>query len=477
MDLKQYADFIKEMQNTLAFTPTQGQQLLIKRLASFALNTTRGQVFILSGYAGTGKTAMVSALVKCSPVIHQRTILLAPTGRAAKILANYSSQQAFTIHKYIYFAGSTPEGNIKLSRAINKNKNTLFIIDEASMIPGYTAQSSKNTLTGMNILDDIMEFVFSGENCKLLLLGDSAQLPPVGFSISPALDAAHLRARYPYYFHFHELTEVVRQEQESGILAHATEVRKRINTENFNLPLFDGHRFPDFIPINGYDLQDALESAYSSSDNEDAVIITRSNKRANLFNQEIRKRILFREGEINAGDRLMVVKNNYFWLPKEAKTPFIANGDTLEVLRVKSIEPHYGFRFADVDIHFPDYPDEQQMEVKILIDTLTTEAPSLTREQTLRLWNAVLEDYSDISSAKEKMQLARNNPWFNALQVKFAYAITCHKTQGGQWDTVFIDPGYRKEPPDKEWFRWLYTAITRGIKKAAMVNFRDEFWK
>ncbi|PLW96906.1 MAG: ATP-dependent endonuclease [Marinilabiliales bacterium] len=476
MDIKQYDNLQETIRNNLGFPPTSGQESLISKLASLVLSNHRGLVFVLAGYAGTGKTTMVSALVKSLPAIRQRAVLLAPTGRAAKVLATYSQQKAYTIHKYIYFAHSTPDGRITLNLAENKHRNTLFIVDEASMIPDHTPGPDGSSFSSRNILDDLMEYVFSGQNCKLLLLGDNAQLPPVGLSISPALNLENLKSRYPYHFGYHELTEVVRQESESGILSHATFLRQKLAAEDYGLPLFKEHQYTDFIRINGHELQDALEDSYSTYNQDNSVIITRSNKRANLFNQAIRERILFREGEINAGDFLMVVRNNYYWLPEGSNAGFIANGDIVEVLRVKNIDEVFGFRFAEIDIRFPDYPDEEELEVKVLLDTLTSESANLPREEMEKLWYTIMEDYADIPNKKQKAELVKNSSWFNALQVKFAYSLTCHKTQGGQWDTVFIDQGYLKDNPDREWFRWLYTAITRGVNKVYMVNFREDFW-
>ncbi|PID94828.1 MAG: hypothetical protein CSA95_02185 [Bacteroidetes bacterium] len=286
----------------------------------------------------------------------------------------------------------------------------------------------------------------------------------------------NLTSRYPYHFQQFTLTEVVRQQLTSGILAHATTIRQRLTEAQYHLPLFGETHYPDFIRIDGSELQDALEEAYSYHNEEHAVVVTRSNKRANLFNQEIRKRILFREGIINAGDLLMVTRNNYFWMPEEAETRFIANGDLIEILRIKKIEVRWGFQFADVEIRFPHFRKEQHIETKILLDTLTCEGPALPRKEMERLWYAIMEEQMELSSKAERIKKTRNSAWFNALQVKFAYAITCHKTQGGQWDTVFIDQGFMREPPDKEWFRWIYTAITRAMKRVYLVNFREDFW-
>ncbi len=476
MDLRQHEALQNTIRTRLGFPPTPGQEGLITKLSSFVLNQARGQVFILAGYAGTGKTTMVSALVNSLDTVKQHAVLLAPTGRAAKVLAGYSHKRAYTIHKYIYFANTTADGRVMLALAPNKHRNTLFIIDEASMIPDHSPGPDGSSFSTRNILDDIMAYVFSGVNCRLLLLGDTAQLPPVGLSISPALNLDNLKSRYPWHIYFHELTEVVRQEQQSGILEHATFLRQKLGNENYTLPYFREHQFTDFRRINGYELQEALEDAYSSFSHENAVIITRSNKRANLFNQEIRQRILYRDGEINAGDVLMNVRNNYYWLPKESKAGFIANGDTLEVLRVKQIHEMYGFRFADVDVCFPDYPEEPELEIKILLDTLTAESPNLPRNKMEELWYAIMEDFEHVPGKRQRMEQVKNSRWFNALQVKFSYSLTCHKTQGGQWNTVFIDQGYLKDQPDREWVRWLYTAITRGISTVYMVNFREDFW-
>ena len=459
--------------------PTQGQEKLLGELAVF-LNISWRQanaLFILRGYAGTGKTTVVQALVDSLPSIGKRTVLLAPTGRAAKVLSSYTGKQANTIHRKIYLAHTNKDGFIELKLQTNLHRHTLFIIDEASMIQ-HTMPAEGTLFASRNLLDDLCQYVYSGENCRMLFIGDSAQLPPVGLAHSPALDHAFLRNAYHLSIDTFELTEVVRQASESGILVNATRIRQKLRQTQFELPVFSVNSCRDVIRINGQDLEEALNNAFSGNDRENNVVICRSNKRANIFNREIRRRILFLEDEIATGDYMMIVKNNYFWLPENSNAGFIANGDIVELMRIRNSETLYGFRFADVTLRFVDYPDEQELEVKIILDTLMAESPALTQADNNRLFHAVMEDFQDLPTRRDRLEKVKASPYFNALQVKFAYALTCHKTQGGQWENVFIDQGYLTDAMiNPEFGRWLYTAVTRATKRVYLVNFEERFFE
>jgi exodeoxyribonuclease V len=464
------------------YEPTPGQSELIKRLAIFFANpTTPGtrRLFILRGYAGTGKTTVVSSMVQSLPQLGKQTVLLAPTGRAAKVLTAYTGQQAFTIHKKIYLPSTNKDGAMYLRLAPNQHKNTVFIIDEASMIQkGQTSITNTSLFASRDVLDDLIDYVFAGFNCSMMFIGDIAQLPPVGMTISPALDPKFLRSCYHLEIGGYELKDVVRQSLESGILANATMLRSKISGEDVNMPFFDLKGFQDIQSITGGELTDLLETCYSKYGHDEVAVITRSNKRANLFNQQIRNRILYRENEIEAGDLMMVVKNNYAWLSPDSKTSFIANGDIIEIKRIRKVDEMYGFHFAEAYIRFIDYPDEPEIEVKLLLDTITTETPSLTSEDNKRFFNAVMEDYEDIPQRRKRIEMVKKNPYYCALEVKFAYAYTCHKTQGGQWQAVFVEQGYLKpEIINTEFMRWLYTAVTRATDQLYLVNFNDEFFK
>ncbi|NWJ49760.1 MAG: AAA family ATPase [Bacteroidetes bacterium] len=463
------------------YEPTNGQRELIGRLSRFFITQkTPGErrLFIIRGYAGTGKTTVVSSLVQSLPKINKQTVLLAPTGRAAKVLTAYTRQQAFTIHKKIYLPTTNKDGSLVLRVALNKHKNTVFIVDEASMIPkSQNALSSPSLFGYRDVLDDLIEYVYSGLNNSILFIGDIAQLPPVGMSISPALDPAALKSSYHLDISGYELKDVVRQSLTSGILANATALRSKLSAKDITMPFFNTEGYPDIQRINGSELTELLETAYSKFGPEEVAVITRSNKRANLFNQQIRHRILYKEEEIEAGDLMMVVKNNYAWLSPDAKTSFIANGDIIEIKRIRHIEEMYGFKFADAYIQLIDYPDEPELEVKLLLNTIMSESPSLSSEDNRKLFEAVMEDYMDISQKRKRIDMTKKNPYFCALEVKFAYAYTCHKTQGGQWNTVFVEQGYLKpDAMDAEYMRWLYTAVTRATEQLYLVNFSDEFF-
>lgn len=469
---------ISMLRKEFPYDPTAGQESLLGELAVFLTISWKqdNALFILKGYAGTGKTTVVQALVDVLPQIGKKTVLLAPTGRAAKVLASYTHKQANTIHRKIYFARTNKDGKIDLKLQVNYHKHTLFIVDEASMIQHLTSAEGL-LFSGRNLLDDLFRFVQSGENCRLLFIGDAAQLPPVGLDYSPALDTGFLQKSYHLSIDTFELTEVVRQARQSGILVNATRVRQQVHEQKLSFPIFSVSNFNDVTRITGSDLEEILNEAYSGHGKDNNVVICRSNKRANVFNREIRKRILFFEGEISTGDYLMIVKNNYFWLPEGSAAGFIANGDIAEIIRIRKTEEIFGFRFADITMCFLDYPEEKDLDVKIILDTLMSESAALPQSENNRLFNTVMEDYADIPSRKERLEKVKANPYFNALQVKFAYALTCHKTQGGQWDTVFIDQGWLNENMlNTEYLRWLYTAVTRATKKLFLVNFEERFF-
>ena len=430
---------------------------------------------MLCGYAGTGKTTLVSALVKTMAQLERRCVLLAPTGRAAKVFSSYSGRSAYTIHRWIYRQKSILNG-AQFVLSENRSVNTLFIVDEASMIAN---DGSSGFGTGA-LLDDLVEYVYSGRGCSMLLLGDTAQLPPVGELLSPALSAEYMRSMFLDVTHV-ELTQVMRQLDGSGILQNATMLREIICSGGSGfLPQLKLKGFADITPVSGDELIEAIEGSYSSVGVEDTIVLCRSNKRANVYNEGIRRRILYREEVLNRGDMLMVVKNNYYWrelLGKEDKSlldkiDFIANGDMAEIVRVGGVEEMYGFRYAEVTLSLVDYED-CEIDVMIMLDTLMSESPSLTREESERLFAAVWEDYPEIRSKRKRMEEIRKNPYYNALQVKYGYAVTCHKAQGGQWKHVFLDQGYvTADMMNADYYRWLYTAFTRATKKLYLVNWK-----
>lgn len=459
------------------FETTHGQRDLLNKLSEFILGKNSSQVFVIKGYAGTGKTTIVRSLVQSLPSVNGKTILLAPTGRAAKVLSNYTKQQAYTIHKKIYFRKPTVDGGMAFQRQQNLHGNTVFIIDEASMISNTGGLSDGGMFGGGSLLDDLIQYVFSGTNCKLIFIGDTAQLPPIGLDVSPALDIEYLKASFSFSIDSFELTEVVRQTENSGILTNATAIRNQIKNEKNSKPHFSLDEFKDIIRIEGADLEDALNSAYSKYGAEDSMVICRSNKRANIFNQQIRARIRWQEDELSSGDYMMVVKNNYFWLPEESKAGFIANGDIIQLMRVGNIQEMHGFRFADVRMRLIDYPDEPELETRLLLDTIMSESPALSQAENKKLYESVLLDYADIADRRLRLKKIKEDSFFNALQVKFAYAVTCHKAQGGQWPCVFVEQGYlTDEMINTEYLRWLYTAVSRATKKLYLVNFNKEFF-
>lgn len=456
--------------SAMRFPPTDGQWSAIEALSRFIIRFREPVGFVLSGYAGTGKTTLVGALTAALSRLNIQTVLLAPTGRAAKVMAAYAGRMAYTVHKYIYYTGLDESGFLRTSLRKNKLSQTLFIVDEASMM---------NEDEGL--LSDLMTFVYTGYRCRLLFVGDRAQLPPVGASYSPALEVDFLNRRFAHLdvvFTEARLTEVLRQAASSLILSNATYLRQRLAEDDFMLPVFDltGAGTVDFFQLKGEDFEDTLQSVYGRSAREEVVFITRSNKRANMFNKAIRERVFGLEEEVSAGDLLMVVRNNYYWTEKMEKIGFLANGDMVEVLKVKQYKDLYGFRFADIEARLTDYPDEPPLELKICLDSLHVEGPSLTYAQNKQLWDEVMLDYAHLKTKAERVAAVKKDPYVNALQVKYAYALTCHKTQGGQWPTVFVDLGYFTDDMlDADFFRWLYTALTRAVDRLYLVGF-DEKW-
>ena len=429
-------------------------------------------VFLLKGYAGTGKTSLFSALVKTLDQLQQKCVLLAPTGRAAKVFASYAGHPAYTIHKKIYRQQTVAADMGSFSLNDNLAKHTLFIVDEASMISNMGLTGSAFG-TGC-LLDDLINFVYSGEGCRLMLMGDTAQLPPVGEELSPALFADALRG-YGLQVFEETLTQVVRQGQESGILWNATVLRQLITSgDTFSLPKIKIEGFADIKVLPGNELIAQLEECYQRDGEDETIVVCRSNKRANIYNNGIRSQILWRESELEGGDRLMVAKNNYFWTQHHSQIDFIANGEMAVVRRLRNERRLYGFRFADVSLLFPDYADVE-VEATVLMDTLHSESPSLTKEENERLFNEVLEDYADISQKRDRLKKLKEDAYYNALQVKYAYAITCHKAQGGQWKNVFLDQGYMPEESlTPDYFQWLYTAFTRATGTLYLVNYPKE---
>ncbi|MGM0464186.1 MAG: ATP-dependent DNA helicase [Bacteroidota bacterium] len=462
----------KILNNNLGHTPTNDQLAAIKEISSFVAENSNDSIFLLTGYAGTGKTSLISAVVRTLDSFNLESVLLAPTGRAAKVLTSYTGRSSFTVHKHVYRQKSNKDGIGKFELDRNKHKDAFFIVDEASMISGELSELS---LFGSGrLLDDLIEYVYKGRNCKLILVGDTAQLPPVGSTLSPALSVSDL-SLFGFNIETAELREVVRQNRESGILMNATYIRSKVMTEDLEVPEFTLDGFDDVFRITGESLLEEIEEAYSYAGTDGTVIIVNSNRMANKYNQGIRNRILYREEEISAGDMIMIVKNNYFWVSDEENLDFIANGDIARIKKVLRKEERYGLRFADMVLDFIDYSVE--LEVKVLLDTLASETASLPGEQNRMLYQSVYEDYPQLSTKKKRYEAVKNDPYFNAMQIKFAYAVTCHKAQGGQWERVFIDQGmFNRQEPTLDYLRWLYTAVTRATGRLYLVNFLPSFF-
>ena len=456
----------------LSVDATFSQKKIIEKLSFWLADDDFRRIFLLNGYAGTGKTTIIAALVAALKELGIKTILLAPTGRAAKVLSHYANTEAYTIHKRIYRERSIAGYESKFSLDYNKEKGAVFIVDEASML---SASSNEGAVFGSgDLLDDLIQYVRSGKECRLMLVGDDAQLPPVGSDISPALDPISL-AHYGEV-EYATMDEVVRQTADSGILFNATMIRCMLENRIHEIPRLRCS-FPDFKSINGGELLETLQECYDRYGSDETIVITRSNKRANRYNEGIRRYNLSAEEEIESGDMLMVVKNNYHYAERDKESPmsFVANGDVVRLRRIRRFEDFYGFRFIDATLQFPDYND-YQMDAKVMLDTLCSESPSLTREQSKALFDEVEKDYLDIKSKSKRYREIRENAYFNAMQVKFAYAVTCHKAQGGQWSVVFIDRCiFGDEPMSKDMLRWLYTAITRATERVYLVNFDERF--
>jgi exodeoxyribonuclease-5 len=475
----------KLLETNLKHEPTVDQKNLIDKLVDFVWDfsdtkVVQDKVFMVKGYAGTGKTSVISALVKSLPEMRLKSVLLAPTGRAAKVLSGYSEKPASTIHKKIYRQKSLKDGLGEFALDKNLHRRTLFIVDEASMISNGSNEFS--VFGSGRVLDDLFEYVYSGATCKLILVGDTAQLPPVGLDVSPALDEKVVDAM-GFELIACELKQVVRQSLHSGILKNATAIRNQIADEKGGYPFIDLEGIKDVRRIGGADLIEEIDNCYHEFGMDNTMVICRSNKRANRFNEGIRRTILWREDELSIGDYLMVVKNNYFWLAQEeiepseqAHTDFIANGDIVEVVRIRKYKELYGFRFADVTVRFLDF-DDLEIDAWLMVDTLTSETASLSYEQNQQLFMSVMADYENLRTKRDKIKAVKENPYFNALQVKFSYAITCHKAQGGQWKAVFLDQGWLVDDMlNTEYLRWLYTAFTRPLERLYLVNFKDEFF-
>ena len=474
MELDQHA-FYKLLLKDFPFTPTQKQDILLQQLSAFLFEPKNNSIYVLKGFAGTGKTTVIGAIVKNLWKIKMSSVQLAPTGRAAKVISNYSDKPAHTIHRKIYYPKKERGGGVSFTLQRNKHRNTIFIVDEASMISDNASESK--LFENGSLLDDLMSYVYSGHKCKLLLIGDQAQLPPVKMDLSPALDERNLQMQFDKTVKSIELDEVMRQAETSGILKNATRIREFLNDELYEDFRFDLSGQNDVVRlIDGHEIMDALGDSYREYGNEGTAIIVRSNKRANLYNQQIRSRILFKEEEVSAGDYFMVVKNNYFWLDTKSEAGFIANGDIIEILEIFSIIELYGFRFAEVKIQMTDYPNLAPFETVLLLDTLTSETPSLSYEEGNKLYQEVMKDYADETSKYKKFMKVKNNKFFNALQVKFSYAITCHKSQGGQWETIMVEQPYLPNGMDKDYLRWLYTAVTRARKKLYLIGFKDDMF-
>lgn len=468
-------DIASQIYAKLLYQPTNNQKKIVEAFANYLSDSDTSKIFILNGYAGTGKTTLVASIVSALRFSGIKTILLAPTGRAAKVLARYSGAEATTIHKRIYREKTSASYESKFSLNINREKGALFIVDEASMLSTHNGNDATIFGSG-SLLEDLIQYVRSGRDCRLMLVGDNAQLPPVGEDFSPALDAYDMSAFGEVVYG--SMNEVVRQEQDSGILFNATLVRYMLENGIYETPRFR-LSFDDVASVSGAELLEQLQECYDRYGRDETIVITRSNKRANRYNFGIRRNNLMAEEELESGDMLMVVKNNYYYTERIEDCPinFIANGDIARLRRFRRVEELYGFRFANATLSFGDY-DDTEIDCKILLDTLLSDSPSLTREQSEQLFREVEKDYLDTKSKLKRLQEIRENPYYNALQIKFAYAVTCHKAQGGQWKAVFIDKCiFGDEPMTRDMLRWLYTAITRATERLYFVNFDDKFFE
>lgn len=460
-------DFIiSRIRAELPFEPNEEKEDLFRVLGRYLISTDSRKAFILSGYAGTGKTSVVSALVRAMEKLRQPCILLAPTGRAAKVISHYAERPAYTIHKYIYRQEQLGIDSFSLSD--NKHENTLFIVDEASMI---SATRDNTSFGSGNLLDDLIRFVYQGHGCHMLLLGDVAQLPPIGTLQSPALNPYHI-AGYGLNVSSFSLTQVARQALDSGILSNATRLRTLLSDPVSVTPeQLRPEPATDLIRISGSEVVERLEESYREVGAEETLIITRSNKATNLYNQGVRARILWKEDQFSTGDRLMVSKNNYFWTQEYEGIDFLANGDSLEVVRTRNQHEMYGFQFVEASLRAVDY--DYEIDALVWLDTLFTDTPEDNYRMQQKLFSLIAEDYPEIRNSRERTKLIYQSPYYNALQVRFAYAVTCHKAQGGQWRHVYIDPGTIINDSERmasaqertAYLRWLYTALTRSTER------------
>jgi exodeoxyribonuclease-5 len=453
---------------------TADQDACVEKWDSFLAHEAIFKCFVLKGYAGTGKTSLIGSLVKSLPNLKIKTVLMAPTGRAAKVFSQAANKKASTIHKKIYRQNTEPGGGSRMVLMPNLHTDTIFIVDEASMLGDYTMNKSGD-ISQRNLLEDVFEYVFAGKNCQLILVGDSGQLPPVGADFSPALSLEYLHNHYPNVrFWEHQLNEVVRQKRDSGILFNATQIR---NLEHNQHPIIDTS-FPDIIRLEGGELQEALETCYNEYGAEETLVVCRTNKRTNIYNQQIRGRILWMEEEINQGDMMMVVRNNYHWLEENSEAGFLANGELFQLKRIHRQEDLYGFRFAEVTIQLVDYPNHEEIRLMLNLDALAVEGPNLTRDRMKELFFEIEKDYAYEKNKKKRYDLILGDKYFNAIQAKHAYAVTCHKAQGGQWDAVLVDVGFLPEGPENHDFhRWLYTACTRAKSRLYFVNLDDAYFE
>lgn len=466
--------FLKLLRKNFSYEPTSDQQSLMEMMNEFYEDGHAKKAFILRGYAGTGKTTFIQAIAKTYSHFEYSVVLLAPTGRAAKVMTDYSGRSASTLHRRLYDMAIAKGGSLSVRAAKNKTPKTIFIVDEASMI---SAGDDNSLFKGRNILRDLFKYVYSQEDCFLIFIGDTAQLPPVGEEESPALDPDFIEREFKMKVYYTELKEVVRHAEESGILMNATALRILINRQARE-PIFKSEGYTDIERVDGTQLLESLVNAYEKNDPAETLVLCRSNKQANRYNQYIRKELLQFDEDLSTGDRLMVVKNNYHWLDQDSEAGFIANGDIIRVKEIIRTEEKYGFHFADVRIELPDYPLQESIEVKLILDTITSESSALSMDQNKKIFEAINEKHKKIKKAPDRLRAVYTDPFYNALQVKFGYAITCHKAQGGQWPSVFIDSGFvNTAVSSTELLRWLYTAFTRASKKLVLVNMHDRFFR
>lgn len=461
-----------KMASKLGFNPTSCQDNLFKSLAQFVVGKEKHELMLINGYAGTGKTSAIAALVATLKEFEQNVILMAPTGRAAKVLSNYTGTRAYTIHKQIYRQKSMSDGVGMFSLNVNHNRDTIYVVDEASLLSNGSGELS--SFGSGRLLDDLVEFVHSNDNNRLVLMGDSAQLPPIGLTISEALNPDYLR-QYGSV-RFSQLKNVVRQAKASGILHNATILREMIESGKVDFPKFELEGYDDIFRIGGGELLEELGNSFDKIGMDETLVLCRSNKRANRYNQGIRAKLLFREERLNRGDKLMVVKNCYQFLDDVEEMDFIANGDVAELMKISKYEERYGLNFAEAILRFGDYNDVE-IKAKIILDTLDSETASLGMEQQRRLFTEIMEEYSSIKAKRKRIAAVREDKYFNALQIKFASAITCHKSQGGQWKRVFIDNPFWSDQISLDDLKWLYTALTRAVDKVYFVNFDNRFFK